>query len=313
MNLILLRSPDLFRVGQLLARGSTGEVFAATLLGVPVALKVAARPESSLDLTDRGDAAARLEVEARVLQRIPATTCKPRLIAHGTFVNSDGLVNQFLAETRIWGHPLLEAVGFLPAASANELSLACFGALAELHKLGVAQVDLHPNNLLLEISQRPLKATFVDFEYAKVDADDHSLEMDLECMWEVVARAVWALGLSINEAEKVLDEGIDLYTKIMHLHRSGSGEASLHSDQWLATQRIIWFGGDGQDGGNARSWRSSSKIQAASGPLLSLSRTMLRPSPPLRTLSSGLLGRGRPEYCLFNPSRAYYRAVPFLK
>lgn len=86
---------------------------------------------------------SRLEAEAKILRRLSPpvyANYTPALVAHGALVDSDGVQSRFLAETRMWGRPIMEAVGFLPSSSALEVSLAAFRALAELHKQGVAQV-----------------------------------------------------------------------------------------------------------------------------------------------------------------------------
>jgi hypothetical protein len=138
-------------VQQVLGRGSSGVVYSASLWGIPLALKVTAPGPAS----DDGDkhqramtaASSRLEAEAELLKRLPPlvySNCAPALVAHGLLVDSDGVQSQFLAETRMWGRPILEAVGFLPSSSAHEVSLAAFDALARLHKQGVAQVWITP-------------------------------------------------------------------------------------------------------------------------------------------------------------------------
>ena len=132
---------------QVLGRGSSGVVYSASLWGIPLALKVAAAGLASHDNDKQEQGAmavpSRLEAEAKILRRLSPpvyANYTPALVAHGALVNSDGVQSRFLAETRMWGRPIMEAVGFLPSSSALEVSLAAFRALAELHKQGVAQV-----------------------------------------------------------------------------------------------------------------------------------------------------------------------------
>ena len=137
---------------QVLGRGSSGVVYSASLWGIPLALKVTAPGPASDDGGDKHQramtaASSRLEAEAELLKRLPPTVYSnfaPALVAHGLLVDSDGVQSRFLAETRMWGRPILEAVGFLPSSSALEVSLAAFGALARLHEQGVAQVWITP-------------------------------------------------------------------------------------------------------------------------------------------------------------------------
>lgn len=132
---------------QVLGRGSSGVVYSASLWGIPLALKVAAPGLASHDDDEQHQGAmaapSRLEAEAEILRCLPPlvfANYAPALVAHGALVDSDGVQSRFLAETRMWGRPIMEAVGFLPSSCALVVSLAAFGALAELHKQGVAQV-----------------------------------------------------------------------------------------------------------------------------------------------------------------------------
>ena len=137
----------------------------------------------------------------------------------------------------------------------------------------------------------------------QVGADARTLDMDLECMCEVVSAAAWALGLSAEEAKELLKEGCALYagvsgrlgaTPFPILTRrptptpNGRDSEGLPQSPWH-----VGLGRDGGVGGSPRlTPRPSSRIQArqTGRPPPKLAKRMSL--PPLRhSLRSGILRR----------------------
>ena len=138
----------------------------------------------------------------------------------------------------------------------------------------------------------------------QVGADARTLDMDLECMCEVVSLAAWTLGLSAEEADEVLKEGCALYAKVSR--RLGATPFPILAasrptpDGQSQSQRLSqglpqspWHMGWGRDGGvggsPGLSPRPSSRIQAQQAGRPPPKLALRMSPPPLRhSLRSGI-------------------------
>ena len=175
-------------------------MYAASLLGVPLALKLAPW-EGAEEHPEDLHAAERLHRESQMylaLAGSSAVACTPRLIAHGYLRNDSGRRRAFLATSLIdGGRPVVDAASQLPAAKAVDLSRAAFSALCKLHLAGAAHLDISTGNVLMDLSGR---VWLLDLEQVELDASEVEMREDFFQMSQVVQRAVRATGLG-NEAE----------------------------------------------------------------------------------------------------------------
>ena len=210
--ILLLNSQGSFLKQRWLGGGATGEVYAATLLGVPLTLKLAPW-EGAEEHEEELHAAERLHREAQMYLALAGSSgaaCTPLLIAYGCLRNNSGRRRMFLATSLIdGGRPLVEAAGHLPAAKAGDLSRAAFSALHQLHQAGAVHGDVSMGNVLLDHAGR---AWLIDLEHVQLDASEAELRDDFEHMSEVVRTAVRATGLdSEAEIEQATWQGQQLY------------------------------------------------------------------------------------------------------
>ncbi|MDT3445723.1 MULTISPECIES: serine/threonine-protein kinase [unclassified Pseudofrankia] len=130
------------QVGELLGRGSTGEVRRAVGPdGETVAVKLL-RPE----LADEPQVVARLLQECKVVARIadPHVVRIRRLVAEGDRV---GIVMDYLPDGDL--RALLRREGTLPPADAARLAAQVLLGLRRAHEAGVVHRDVKPENVLL--------------------------------------------------------------------------------------------------------------------------------------------------------------------
>lgn len=154
---------DRYRLGELIARGSSGEVHAATDLssGKPVVVKALRRG---------GDAARRrFAQEADILARL-AGRASPALVDAFEHAGTSYLVIE-----RLSGETLLDRIRrerVLEPVDIAWIIRDVLGALCVAHAERVVHRDLKPSNVFLESQGSGQRARLLDFGVSKLDEDD---------------------------------------------------------------------------------------------------------------------------------------------
>ena len=225
-------SSDLFSRSHydFLGAGSTGEVFAARLLGLfPLALKLG--PWEDTEKETKGDeqeeeavegegAAERLRREVEIYQALsgtPAVSCIPRLISHD-FLMNQGMRRRYIATSLIrrgrdLGHtskPASSNGTTLTRSDAISFSRSAFSSLLQLHLSGAAHNDISESNVIVDHN---LRVWLLDLDLAELDApEDSIIKIDYDCMTQMVSSSVGSIeGTSSEFVDEMVQQGQQVY------------------------------------------------------------------------------------------------------
>ena len=148
---------DTYRIEELIAEGSFGDVYRVTHLGLKVerAIKVLKRSASGIGSTEISDCQQRFEMEAQLGAELNTPSAHPNLLQVHNFQHIDDLL--ILEMEYAPGGSLAGRIAHarktkqpIPIDEVVQIGIDVASGLAELHELDIVHRDLKPNNILFD-------------------------------------------------------------------------------------------------------------------------------------------------------------------